>query len=235
MAEKHNPRRAATVSPVFRRVIVICEGPTEQQFCNTVLKPWFLQKNIEIQPPLIKKSSGGIVHWAALKKEIESHLKQDTSALVTMLVDYYGIPAGYNFPEWSRAHEEADKTRRMRILERGMLEAIPDRLRRRFIPYLQLHEFEGILFSDKDVFLRTFGREEFTDLPGFLHIFDEFPNPENINDRPESCPSRRLSQHIQGYNKVLYGAILAEEIGIETIISKCPRFALWINSIPGVV
>lgn len=219
------------MSPAYKRVIVICEGPTEQQFSSNVLKPWFLQRNIEIQSPLIKKSGGGIVPWETLKKQIETHLKHDTSAFVTLLIDYYGIPAGYHYPEWARSLEEADKIQRMRILENGMLEAIPESIRSRFIPYLQLHEFEGILFSNVDVFLRTFKKDEFTDLPSFRRIFDQYPNPEDINDRLESAPSRRLANHIKGYNKIIYGSLLAEEIGIETIISKCPGFNDWIGKI----
>jgi len=83
-----------------KRLIVICEGPTEQEFCKDVLTPYFSNKNILIQAPLIKKSGGGVVPWLTLKKQIETHLKQDTNAMVTTLIDYYGIPERYNYPGW---------------------------------------------------------------------------------------------------------------------------------------
>lgn len=219
------------MSTAIKRVIIICEGPTEKEFCSDVLEPWFLQKNILIQTPLIKKSGGGIVPWDILKKQIETHLKQDPTAFVTLLIDYYGIPEKYNYPQWAKSLEETNKTQRMVILENAMKEAIPDNLRNRFIPYIQLHEFEGILFSNADVFTRNFKKDEFTDFTSFQNIFQKYPNPEDINDRPESAPSKRLMQHIKGYNKVVYGATLAQEIGLETINSKCPRFKEWITKI----
>lgn len=61
----------------MKRIIIICEGQTEQEFCQKVLARYFINKgqNIMIQAPLIKKSMGGIVTWSALKKEIETYLK----------------------------------------------------------------------------------------------------------------------------------------------------------------
>lgn len=222
------------MSTEMKRVIIICEGPTEKEFCSDVLQSWFFQKNIFIQTPLIKKSGGGIVPWESLKKQIENHLKQDTSAWVTLIIDYYGIPQKYNFPKWEEAHMEPNKTRRMAILENAMKQDIPDEIRNRFIPYIQLHEFEGLLFNNIEVFTRNFVKDEFTDFKGFQTIFEKYPNPEDINDRPDSAPSKRLQQHIEGYNKVVYGATLAQEIGLEKINSKCPRFKEWITKIENV-
>ncbi len=219
------------MSTIMKRVIIICEGPTEKEFCSDVLQPWFIKKNIVIQTPLIKKSGGGIVPWESLKKQIENHLKQDTSAWVTLLIDYYGIPEKYNYPKWEEAHRELNKTRRMVILENGMKQDITDNLRNKFIPYIQLHEFEGLLFNNIDVFIRNFEKAEFNDFKGFKSIFDTYSNPEDINDRPESAPSKRLLHHIEGYDKVVYGATLAQEIGLENINSKCPRFKEWITKI----
>lgn len=52
----------------MKRIIIICEGHTEKEFCKTVLASYFQSKNIYIQTPLIKKSKGGIVKWEELKK-----------------------------------------------------------------------------------------------------------------------------------------------------------------------
>jgi len=223
------------MSSAIKRIIIICEGPTEKEFCTDVLQPWFLKKNIFIQTPLIKKSDGGIVPWDTLKKQIESHLKQDTVAWLTLLIDYYGIPPKFKYPKWQEAHKEPNKTKRMLILENGMKEAIPDSLRNRFIPYLQLHEFEGILFSNIDVFTRNFKNEEFVEFENFRKIFETYPNPENINDRPEYAPSKRLLYHINDYNKVVYGATLAQEIGLQQIRNKCPRFNNWVEKLEAVI
>jgi len=86
----------------MKRVIIICEGPTEQEFCSDVLTPYFAKTDIYIYFPLINKSGGGIVPWETLKKQIEIHLKQDSSATVTTLIDYYGIPEEFRIYSFSR-------------------------------------------------------------------------------------------------------------------------------------
>ncbi|MDX8340545.1 DUF4276 family protein [Draconibacterium sp. IB214405] len=221
------------MSSGIKRIIIICEGPTEREFCKDVLVPYFAPKNIFIEYPLIKKSGGGIVPWKSLKDQIITHFKQDGSAIVSTLIDYYGIPGDYDYPDWDEAHQETDKSRRMEHLEQGMLQAIPDIYRNRFLPYIQLHEFEGILFSELRPFLHNFLEEEFVDYPVFEAIFN-CQNPEEINRGRKTAPSKRLLRHIVGYNKVVYGATLAEEIGLAKIRERCPRFNEWINKIENI-
>jgi hypothetical protein len=227
MAAQYSDRRTAEM----KRVIIICEGPTEQEFCKDVLTPYFFKKDIFIQAPLIKKSGGGIVPWETLKKQIETHLKQEPSAVITMLIDYYGIPGQYNYPGWEEAHKEPDKSVRMEIIENVMHQSISEKWQHRFIPYLQLHEFEGLLFNDVKIFTGNFTEDEFVDFNDFENIFRQFSNPEDINDGANSAPSKRLLHHIKGYNKIVYGAILAAEIGITRIKEKCPRFNHWLEKI----
>lgn len=219
------------MSTTIKRIIIICEGPTEKEFCTDVLQPFFTPKNVQLQLPLIKKSGGGIVAWPVIKKQIESHLKSDTTAIVTTLIDYYGIYEKHEYPSWTIAHQNPHKTERMDILEQGMLNDIADDIRFRFIPYIQLHEFEGLLFTDLNVFNRNFLPQEFHDKPKFTEIFSQFTNPEDINDSPTTAPSKRLLKHIKGYNKIVYGSILAQETGLQQIRTKCPRFNNWVTKI----
>jgi hypothetical protein len=215
----------------LKRIIIICEGLTEKEFCIDVLQPYFTPKNIQIQTPLIKKSGGGIVAWSVLKKQIESHLRSDTVAIVTSLMDYYGIYEKHGYPSWEEAHMKSNKAERMDILEQGMYNEIAEDIRYRFIPYIQLHEFEGLLFTDINVFKNNFLPYEFCDSHEFEAIFRKFSNPEDINDNPNTAPSKRLEHHIIGYNKPVYGAMLAHETGLKQIRNKCPRFNNWIAKI----
>ena len=66
-------------------------------------------------------------------------------------------------------------------------------------------------------------------------IFKEFDNPEMINNCPDTAPSKRLKRIIKGYNKIVYGNILAEAIGLTGIKAKCPRFNNWITIISSIV
>jgi len=215
----------------MKRIIIICEGQTEAEFCKDVLCPHFLSKDILIQTPLIKKTGGGIVNWEVLKKEIEIHLKQDTTAFVTTFIDYYGTKDKHNFPKWEAAKAIVDISQRMSLIENALSLDIDDALRYRFIPYIQLHEFEGLLFCNIDVFTNNLEESLFSDFENLKKTIDDFPNPELINNSRETAPSKRLSKYIIGYNKVVCGAILAEATGLQNIRNKCPRFNAWITKI----
>jgi len=219
------------MSTKMKRVIIICEGQTEHEFCKDVLTPFLFNKHIIVQAPLIKKSGGGIVPWEVLKKQIGIHLKQDPDAIITTLIDYYGIPEKYNYPEWHEAHNVPDKALRLNILENAMHQSFSEQLQQRFIPYIQLHEFESLLFTDVKIFNDNFTKDEFVDFTAFKKIFETFPNPEDINDGETSAPFKRLLYHIKGYNKIVHGAGLAEETGLIRIREKCPRFNSWIKKI----
>jgi hypothetical protein len=212
----------------MKRIIIICEGQTEQAFCKRVLYDYFDFKNILLQYPTIKKSKGGIVGWADLKKQIETHLKQEPTVFVTTLIDFYGIYEHHNFPNWAEAAKIVDKNARMDCLEVGMKVDIAAKIRHRYIPYIQLHEFEGLLFNNLQVFQKEIPAEDLKDKATLMHIFENFPNPELINNTPDNAPSKRLDRLIDGYNKIVHGSILAESIGLQQIRNKCPRFNQWI-------
>ena len=100
----------------------------------------------------------------------------------------------------------------------------------RFIPYFQLHEFEGLLFNKIEVFTNNFTEQE-ANLTEIEAILSQYPNPELINDNKETAPSKRLMKLVKGYNKVVYGAILAYEIGLGSMRAKSPRFDSWIETL----
>jgi hypothetical protein len=214
----------------MKRIIIICEGETEQEFCKDVLQPYFQTKQKFIAYPTIKKSGGGIVAWETLKKQIEMHLKQEPTAIVTTFIDYYGLNGEKNkFPQWEFAKTIVDKNKRMDFLEHAMLTTLDESLRFRFIPYIQLHEFEGLLFNNIEVFNSEITPQEFSNYNYLVRTINDNPNPELINEGKYTAPSKRLMQIIIGYNKPVYGAILAEKIGLTRMRNKSPRFNQWIN------
>lgn len=215
----------------MKRLIIICEGQTEKEFCKDVLYPHFITQNILIQHPTIKKSAGGIVPWKDLKKQIEIHLKQESAAVVTTLIDFYGIKSSHHFPGWADGESIHQKANRMTFLEQKMGESIDPMLADRFIPYIQLHEFEGLLFSDLRVFTDNFEDGEITNLAELRSTVENCGSPEDINDGFTTAPSKRLGRLIEGYNKTVYGSLLAQEIGLAKIREKCPRFNHWITTL----
>lgn len=218
----------------MKRLILICEGPTEVEFCKTILVKHFISKEIVLQTPLIKKSGGGIIPWAGLKKQIENHLMQEKDVIVTTLIDYYGIQPKFKFPNWEEAHKLSDKDDRLTMIETAMKESVSESISSRFIPYVQLHEFEGLLFNNINSFIAQFDDEEFINKSELEVTIEKYPNPELINDTPNNAPSYRLQRLIKGYNKIVHGSILAEEIGLSNIRSKSPRFNNWISLLENI-
>ena len=92
-------------------------------------------------------------------------------------------------------------------------------------PYVQVHEFEGLLFSHVDAFETLFDDVPVADLKS---IRLAFKTPEDINDSQATAPSKRIETHIQGYRKRLHGPLLAERIGLDRIRTECPRFDEWL-------
>lgn len=210
----------------MKRLIIICEGPTEQAFCNDVLHSYLLTKNIALEAPTIKHSNGGIVAWDTLKKQIVRHLNEGNS-IVSLFVDYYRIRDSYRFPGWMESKSISNIYDRMHFLFEQMSLDIDENLRSRFIPYIQLHEFEGLLFSNIAVFQNNFTKQEL-DFQQLEDAISSVKTPEEINNGPATAPSERLKKAIKGYDKVVYGACLASDIGLNTIREKCILFNEWI-------
>ena len=210
----------------MKTVIIICEGPTEEVFCRNLLSQ-YLQNSCRIEIRLL----GGNCNWQRIKDMAEKALKQQKNALVTTFFDYYGVKTK-KFPNWKETVgiNKANVRERIEILENGMIEEIDSNLRYRFIPYVQLHEFEALLFNNIEVFDEMFEFEQY-DRAELLNVFNEFPDPEMIDQGTETSPSHRLIKIIPAYRKVIQGNAIAEKIGIEQIRQKNKHFNDWIEQL----
>lgn len=99
----------------------------------------------------------------------------------------------------------------------------------RFVPFVVLHEFEGLLFSDCALFSQGIGRPDLVD--EFQAVRDEFGSPEEINDSPFTAPSKRVEGLVQGYEKPLLGTLAVLEIGLANIRRECPHFNEWLSGL----
>ena len=99
---------------------------------------------------------------------------------------------------------------------------------RRFIPYVQMHEFEALLFSDPARFATGINRPELQ--ADFYAIGSRFATPEHINDSPDTAPSKQVIGVFSGYErqKPLLGVLAALEIGLPKIRQECPLFSAWL-------
>ncbi len=215
----------------MRRIIIICEGQTEQSFCKCVLQPNFTSRSIQLQTPTTKRNGGGIVNWDALKNQIRKHLLEDTTAIVTTLIDYYGIYKHHKFPGWEAAQRFSNVSDAVDSIQNEMKLDLDSSIRDRFIPYIQLYEFEALLFCDVNVFLAYFEKNDFSDYLYLEETIRTNPNPETINNNVSTAPSKRLQKIIKGYDKAIFGSLIAEEISLHVIRAKCLRFNSWLSQL----
>jgi hypothetical protein len=217
----------------MKRITIICEGPTEVEFCKELLFTHFLGLNIQLHWSLPKWSMGGDISWHNLHKQIEFTLKQDPSTFVTTFIDLYGLQNPEKFPNWNEAlFYKQNPYKRIEILENAMKDAFPENLRNRFIPNYILHEFEGLLFNDIQHFENVFDNHEFKNKNELIKVLNQFDNPELINEKKESSPSHRLNGVIfHKFNKTIGGILIALDIQLYKIRQKSPHFNNWITKL----
>ena len=211
----------------MKRLNIVVEGQTEQSFVNEVLAPYLRNKGVGLITPILIRTSktgrGGLVNYHHLYNTIKGLLSNphDGNIVVSSFVDFFRIPK--NMPGYVEAMRSGDDLRKVDNLQQALDDSIADR---RFIPYIQLHEFEALLFSNNNGFEYLWEDEMSLKTKT---IVDAFENPEDINSAPETAPSKRLLAINQKYDKVLEGNVIALEVGINEMLAKCPRFAIWVS------
>lgn len=212
------------------RVHVICEGQTEELFVNEVLMSSFLPKQILLQPSLIGKPGhkGGNIKFDRLFPDIRNRLLGDPSAYCTTMFDFYGLAASFPGNETAKQQPAVDQKARCicEAMEFNLRQRLGDEPLRRFVPYVQMYEFEGLLFSDPHAFAAALSRPDL--LPGIASIRDDFATPEHINDSPLTAPGKRILSLFPGYEKPLHGSLVALETGLEVFRRECQLFNDWI-------
>lgn len=213
------------------RVHVICEGQTEEMFVNEVLAETFRLKDIYLIPALIGKPGhkGGNVCFERLLTDVENRLLGDRDAWCTTFFDFYGLRE--HFPGKLEANTKGSMDEKAECLLLAMTNQLQEKLgqnaMRRFIPYIQMYEFEGLLFSNPEN-LAT-GISQPTLIEPFQKIRNNFETPESINNSVATAPSKRIQQLFNGYEKPLHGSLAAMEIGLTAIRQECARFNSWLN------
>ena len=97
-----------------------------------------------------------------------------------------------------------------------------------FFPYVELHEFEAMLFFDLTKLKETYFEYDLTDLEECVKVQS---NPELINNGEETAPSKRIIKCISCYDKANVGVDVLGKIGIENIAEKCRHFSECIKCI----
>jgi hypothetical protein len=221
------------------RLLIHVEGETEETFVKEVLTRHLRGCGYErvgarlVGNARLRQRRGGIRAWSSVRADIVRHLREDAGAIATTLVDYYALPRTGDkaWPGRDRAAGLSFELKAVTVeqeIESDLTAFMgADFNPRRFIPFVVMHEFEGLLFSDCGAFSRSIGHPELkTD---FQKIRDDFKTPEEIDDSPVTAPSKRVQKLIPNYEKPLLGTLAALAIGLDTIRAECPHFNDWLT------
>lgn len=226
------------------RLLVHVEGRTEAIFVKEILGPHLTDRGYSRVDARVlgrarrRERRGGIRNWHSASAEIVRHLREDRSLIVTTMVDYYALPTSGSgaWPGREHAATLATSNARAEAVELALREDIARQMgssfdTARFEPFIAMHEYEGLLFSDPHVLATCLGDAELT--PQLAVIRRAFPTPEDINDSSETAPSKRiqgLMRHIdQRYDKPFHGVMALLEIGLPKVRAECPHFDRWVR------
>ena len=206
------------------RLLIVCEGETERLFVEKILARHLANSGVYASPSKLKsrpgRQGGGCVSIERLALHIRNEYRNFD--YLTTLVDLYGF-------------EHADG-RDKNTLEADVLRAIQEQIgdnfdARRVCLYIQQYEFEGLLFSHVPSFEWVIDAWNEKTKEELEKIRRQFDSPEDINNHPETAPSKRLKKIFahDTYDKTEHGPLILEDIGLERIKRECPGFKNWLE------
>ncbi|HEX8439477.1 DUF4276 family protein [Archangium sp.] len=214
----------------MKRVLILVEGQTEEAFVQKVLAPHLLALNVVLTPTILVTKwvksgghfKGGATSYAKVKRDLKRLLTN--AECITTMLDYYGLPD--DFPGLTD-RPTGNCYQRVEHVERAFQ---TDIAHPRFLPYLALHEFEALLFTEPARCTSVF-----FDVPGAIESMQAIragvASPEEINEGPTTAPSKRIQKVFPGYQKTLHGPLATIEYGLAPLRAACPHFHKWVSAL----
>jgi len=218
------------------QVNVLVEGQTEETFVKQILYNYLIPFDVFLIPTIIstkriksgQKFKGGLTdaNFDQFLSDLRKIIYSTPQGFVTTFIDYYAIPS--KFPGYDEKTIFSTQIEKVVFLENMLFESLGSP--RNFIPYIQLHEFESLLFADENGFNSNISAKD-PNLPKLHRIINSFPNPEDIDEGRDTAPSKRILKYYPGYDKVTEGNLILLNIGIERLLEKCPHFRSWVEKL----
>jgi hypothetical protein len=213
------------------KVLVLVEGQTEETVVRDVLWSHLAVHGVALEPVLLKTKrekwgkafKGGVTSFEKVRRDLMALLGDSSAAAVTTLIDYYGLPRDFpgindrpvGSPELRVAHVES-----------AFAKAIDHK---RFLPHLTLHELEAWVFADPSRCSWVLGDDH---VVGRLNeLREQHSGAENINENPETAPSRRILDLVPRYQKTIHGPMAISEIGMDAVRAACPHADRWLTQL----
>ncbi len=203
----------------MKRVAIVVEGDTEEEFVKQVLEPHLGAQGVAVAA-MKPSGQGGDISVARLAP-VMAKLSWNFDT-VTSLVDFYGFKGKLSGESAANLEARIDASVRQHNPQRTDTVAQ--------FAYVQRHEFEALLFSAPSAF------NVIPDLPpdalnALEQVARQFATPEDINDDHTTAPSKRIALAVPKYRKRLHGPAIAKNIGLTAIRDACPRFHAWVSQL----
>lgn len=104
----------------------------------------------------------------------------------------------------------------------------------RFVPHLVLHEFEAWVYAEPSCLESWMFDDDRKVITAIAAIASAHHTPEDIDEGPQTAPSKRLLAIFPAYQKTLHGPLVVSAIGIDRIRAVCPHFARWLSRLETV-
>jgi hypothetical protein len=212
----------------MKRLVFLVEGSTEIVFMKEHVIPYLYRKGhanpMQVQKIITNRKlniKGGNISYQYLKNDIERVTAQG-NVLITTFLDFFRLPT--DFPGYTSQENKVAQVEEALHQEFGKTPY--------FLPYIQLHEVEAVMFSNLNGFEVVIDKDD--QLQRIKKITQEYNNPEDINTRPELAPSKRMWD-IFRYDKGADAEIILKFVGIQDMIAKCPRFANWLIAVENLL
>ena len=190
------------------RLLISVEGHSEYKFTNEVIVPHLAEHHGVFAET---QNMRGSISIDKIRQKLNSLIHNHD--FTTTLYDFYGF---------KRA--SGDETKQ--TLEEKIKQSIKKDQRNKIIPYIQMYEFEALLFSDNEKMAAGLGtQKDWIDA-----VLSEFYDIETINNSKETAPSKRIGKHAQ-YIKTQHAPLILKQIGLANIRSKCQGFDTWLTQL----
>ena len=211
------------------RLYVLVEGQTEEAFVRELLVPHYARLNRFLTPIIVSTSpgyKGGVVSYAKVKPQILRLCKQDSDAYVTTMFDLYALPT--DFPGKAAPAYPASATGHQKAL---FLEAqlAQDISQPNFLANLMVYEYEALLYTQPSMFAQW--TDDASVVTALNAAVASAGSPEDVNDSPQTAPSKRILAAMPGYQKTFHGPLIACDIGLVAMRQACPHFHAWLLAV----
>jgi len=220
------------------RLYFYVEGQTEQGYVRRVLTPHLARFGVQVMGAVLaasgrrhgEASRGGGRRYEPMRKELGNLLRQHKKAdvRITTMFDLYALHTG--FPGWDEAEKQRHIPReRVLTLERAFAADVGDH---RFIPHIQLYEFETILLCEPGHLALVYENAD-AGIAALRAVVAAATSPELVNDGEMTAPSKRIIAHFPKYlqRKTVDGPELAECVTLDTTRKLCNHFDRWLKKL----